>query len=404
MKDTQRHVCSAFSRRGFLTGAAAFALGRYAPPLRAQSGGSVLVYIGAYTPKGEGIHIFSMNPNDGSLKFMQVVNGVSPSSIAFSPDKRFLFAVNEISNFGGASDGSVTAYSVNRTTGNLKFVNVMSSRGAGPAHISVDNTGKYVIASNYGGGTVSVIPVDQNTGALGLATDVEKLSGPLGPTKPVDAPPGSFANSGHDAHHAHMAATDPSNKWLIATDLGTDLVSVWAFDANSGRLTPASTPSVAVSAGAGPRHFAFHPNGRWFYVINEEASTMTFMTFDPGTGLLQPQQSLSTLPSGFAGTNYTSEVGISPDGNFLYGVNRLHDTVAVFSIDGTGALTLIGETSTGGDYPRTFGIDPTGNYMYLLNQNADNIGILKIDRSTGLLTHTGQYAGVGSPSGIAFLS
>jgi 6-phosphogluconolactonase (cycloisomerase 2 family) len=346
-----------------------------------------------------------MNPSDGSLKFIKVFTTPSPSSIAFDPSKRFLFAVNEISNFNGSkSDGSVTAYSVNSANGNLKFVNVVSSRGAGPAHISVDTSGKYVLVSNYGGGTVSVIPFDQNSGMLGLATDVEMFSGPLGPTKAVDAPPGSFAISGHEAHHAHMAATDPSGNWMIATNLANDRVYVWAFDVNSGRLTPASTPSVAVSPGAGPRHFAFHPNGRWFYVINEEASTMTFMTFDVTSGTLQPQQSLSTLPAGFAGTNFDSEVGLSPDGNYLYGANRLHDTIAVFSIDATGSLTLLGETPTGGDYPRSFAFDPTGNYMYVLNQRSDNIGVLKVDRSTGLLTHTGIYPAVGSPSGIAFLS
>ncbi len=354
--------------------------------------------------------MFTVNQSDGSLEPVKIFTGLpSPSSIAFDPGYKFLFAVNEISNYVGSfptgkPDGSVTSFTVNRSTGDLKMVNVVSSRGAGPAHISVDPSGKYVLVSNYGGGTISVIPFDTGTGMLGMATDVETLTGPLGPLHPVDAPPGSFAISGHDAHHAHMAATDPSGKWLIGCDLGGDMVYVWQFDLASGRLTPANPPSVAVSAGAGPRHFAFHPNGRWCYIICEEASIMVFMTFDPATGVLQPQQNLSTLPSSFAGTNFTSEVAFSADGNYLYGANRLHDTIAVFSVDGTGSLKLIGETPTGGDYPRSFGIEPSGNYMYVLNQRSDNIGILKIDRTTGLLTQTGMYAAVGSPSSIAFLS
>jgi 6-phosphogluconolactonase (cycloisomerase 2 family) len=399
-----RGPLSAVSRRGLLKGAAAFLAAGYAPRLRAQSSGSVLVYIGAYTPNGQGIHILSMNPTDGSLKQIKIVTANSPSSIAFDPSNKFLFAVNEISNYNGNKDGSVTGYTVNRSTGDLTLVNVVSSGGASPAHVSVDASGKYVLASNYGGGTVSLIPFDPKTGMLSPPSDTKAFSGSLGTMYAVDRPYGSFANSGHEAHHAHMAATDPSGKWVIGTNLGNDQVYVWALDTAAGKLTPASVPTVAVSPGAGPRHFAFHPNGKWFYVINEEGSSMTFMAFDSLTGTLQPRQNLSTLPSGFTGTNYNSEVGLSPDGRFLYGANRLHDTIAVFSIDTTGNLTLLGETVLGGDYPRSFGIDPSGNYMYVLNQRSDNIGILKVNKSTGMLTHTGQFAGVGSPSGIAFLT
>ncbi|HZT29873.1 MAG TPA: lactonase family protein [Bryobacteraceae bacterium] len=397
---------SVCSRRDLLKGAAALAFGRLARPAFAQQAGSVLAYIGTYTPNGLGIHILSVNPADGSLTMVKAVTGTTnPSSIAFDASKKFLFAVNEISNYNGSkSDGSVTAFTVNRATGDLTPVNVVSSHGAGPAHISVAGSGNYVLVSNYGGGTISVIPFDPNTGALGAATDVETLSGPLGPLHPVEAPFGSFAISGHDAHHAHMAATDPSGKWVIGTDLGGDRIYVWQFNTTSGTLTPANPPSIAASLGAGPRHFAFHPNGRWCYIINEEASSLAFMQFDPVSGSLQPQQILSTLPMGFLGTNYTSEVAVSADGNFVYGANRLHDTIAVFSINSTGGLALLGETSTGGDYPRSFGIEPSGSYMYVLNQRSDNIGILKIDRTTGLLTQTGLYNGVGSPSSIAFLS
>ena len=389
------------SRRGLLKVVAAAAAVRSAPVM-AQSG-RILAYVGAYTPNGAGIHIFSVNPSDGELRRQRTIAAISPSSIAFSPSRKYLYAVNEISNFAGTTHGSVTSFGVDQSTGDLRPLNVVDSGGSGPAHVSVDPSGKWVLASNYGSGQVAVIPV-QADGSLGAATQVVTLSGPLGQNPAVDAPPRSFARSGHDRTHAHQTVTDQSGNYAFTCDLGTDRVFIWKFDRVAGALSPADQPFLQASNGAGPRHLDIHPNGRWVYVITEEASTMMFATFDVSQGSLTLQQTESTLPFNYEGTNYNSAVAVSPDGNYVYGANRLHDTIVVFGVDGIGGLTYLGETPTGGDYPRDFGIDPTGNFMYVLNQRSDHIAQLSINRSTGLLTHTGNYFGVGSPSRIAFLT
>ncbi len=412
MKDTdlqqQNAFYTALSRRGFLKGAAALAatystmastsaVGDGFPPSR------ILAYVGTYTPNGQGIHLFEMNPQTGELSFLKVAAKVTnPSALAFDPTGHYLYAVNEVSNFDG-TNGSVTAFSVNRSTGDLTLLNVVSSEGGGPAHISVDPTGKFVFVANYGGGSIAVLPV-LSGGALGSAVDVHQDVGSVGPTTATNAPPGSFAISGHDAPHAHMIEAAPGNSFVLSTDLGQDRIYVYSFNKKTGILTPASTPFASVPPGDGARHFAFHPNGRWMYSIQEEASTLIFFTFDPATGLLTEQQMVSALPKGFVGTSFASEVEVSADGRFLYALNRLHDTIAVFSIDDdSGELTHRGETSTLGDYPRNFAIDPTGNFLYTCNQRSDALTSFHIHHETGLLKFTGQYTAVGSPSIIVFL-
>lgn len=368
--------------------------------------GTILAYVGTYTPNGQGIHQFSVDPGTGKLTQTKVFPAVNPSWISFSPDKKFLYAANEISNFNGGTTGAVSAYSVS-STGDLTLLNTISSGGAGPAHCSVHPSGKYVFVANYGGGNVAVLPV-RTDGALLSASDIQADAntcspGPcaVGPTHAAKAPPGSFAISGHDAPHGHMIASDPNGNYVIANDLGLDRTIVWKFDAVAGRLlTPRTIPS---SAGGGPRHFAFHPNGRWFYSINEEASTLTFMTYDASTGTLSPQEEIATVAPGFVGTNFTSEVIVSPDGNFVYGLNRLHDTIAVFALSGSGRPRLIDEESTLGDYPRSCGIEPNGDYFYSCNHRGDSISIFRITGGGGNLRFTGHYAAVGSPAVITFL-
>ena len=189
---------------------------------------------------------------------------------------------------------------MDRASGDLRIINAVSSQGAGPAHLSVDPSGRYVFAANYGGGSSVVLPIRPD-GSLGEATDVQAISGPLGPQPARDAPPGSFAISGHDAPHAHMAQTDPAGRFLLVSDLGTDRIYSYALDTRTGTLMPAAQPFVQASPGAGPRHFHFHPNGRWLYSLNEEASTLDVMTYNPGDGALTIQQSVSTLPAGYEG-------------------------------------------------------------------------------------------------------
>jgi len=394
-----------FSRRGFLKAATTVAAVARTVPLRAATG-QVVAYVGAYTDKDKNaLYIYDLNPADGTLTRRTVFQDVpSPSSLAISPSQKFLYAVNEISNFNGTRNGSVTAFAI-QPDGGLKILNVVSSQGAGPAHLSVDPSGKWVFAANYGGGSVVVVPIRAD-GSLGDATDVQSIpTTPLGPHQAQDGPPFSFADSGHDAPHAHMAQTDPSGNYLLLSDLGTDRIYIYKLDKTAGKLTPAAQPWVQANPGAGPRHFDFHRNGRWLYSLNEEASTLDYMTYDPASGALTLQQTVSTLPPGYQGTDYTSEVHVSADGRFVYAANRLHNSIAVLAIDpGDGTVTWLKEFWTQGDYPRYFGIEPFGNFLYVCHSRSDNITTFGVDRGTGHLEFTGQFTGLFNPSKIVFVT
>jgi 6-phosphogluconolactonase len=404
-KDVSNAPLSAFSRRGFLKGSTALAALGSAIPVAAQSG-QIIAYIGTSTGNGKGIHMFSVNTTDGTLTPTKILTGIpSPSSLAFHPNKKFLYAVNEISNFSGPNTtGSITAMSVDSATGDLKIMNRMSSGGTGPAHVSVDPTGKWLFASNYGGGSVAVLPIMAD-GSVGAPSDVQKITGPLGVQPAVEAPPGSFAISGHDAPHVHMAQTDPDGNYVLVTDLGTDRIYVYKLDKQRGTLTPSDPPFMQASLGAGPRHFDFHPNGRFVYAITEEASTMVVMDYNAASGRLTYKgQSASTLPAGYAGTNFPSAIHATRDGNFLYGLNRLHDTVVQFDINPDGWLLNPRHFWTRGSYPREFAVEPTGNFMYVLHTRSDNVTSFRVDKTTGALTFTGQFVPVGQPSKIVFLT
>ena len=335
----------------------------------------------------------------------KVLTGITrPSSLIFHPSKRYLYAINEISNFAGPNTvGSATSMAVDSATGDLRIMNVVSSGGAGPAHVGIDPEGRWLFAANYGGGSVAVLPILAD-GSLGPAADVQMLTGPLGPQPAWDAPPGSFAISGHDRTHAHQAEMDPAGNFLFVPDLGTDRIFIFALDKQSGKLTPGSQPFLQASPGAGPRHISFHPNRRWCYAINEEASTMLLMDYNESQGTLQIRQSVSTLPEGYAGTNYTSEIHVSSDGRFVYGLNRLHDSLVVFEINPDGWMIRVGETLTQGDYPRHFDFEPNGNFCYVLNQRSDHVAIFRLDRMTGMVQFTNQFVPVGNPSKIVFLT
>ena len=401
---------------GALAGAASFAASRSVAGSARGGKDRSLAYVGCYTPNGLGIHLFGVEA-DGDLSPIKVfttpnpsptsVSATNPSWLAFNPAKTHLYVANEIGNFNSTPAGAVSAFSVSQFDGELTFLNTVSSQGRGPAHVSVDPSGKYVLVSNYGGGNCAVIPILAD-GSLGSATDVQAdvntcASGPcpVGPTIAANAPPGSFARSGHDAPHAHMIETDPAGRFAIATDLGLDIVIIWTFDRTTGKLlAPRTFPT---SPGAGPRHFAFHPNGVWFYLLNEESSTLAFMRYDPATGSLRLVDEISTLPEGFVGTNFTSEIMVSPNGSFIYAANRLHDTIAIFSIERGGHPELIDEEWTRGDYPRSFNIDPTGRYMYVCNQRSDAVTTFKVLGNGHGLRFANRYTPVGSPAAIIFL-
>ncbi len=392
------------SRRALLKGAAALAI---APGTSFRVLGaapdSVLAYVSTYTPNGQGIYLFSLDLKTGLLTQIKVVAKIpSPSWIATHPNGNFLYAVNEVSNFTTSPpSGSVTAFAIDRGTADLTLINVVSSQGAGPAHLSVDPLGQFVFVANYGGGSFAVLPI-QADGSLGNAAFVQQDIDSVGPTKATNGPPGSFAISGHDAPHAHMIQADAAGKYVFGADLGQDRIYIWTLSRPSGQLIPNSPPFIAVPPGDGPRHFAFHPNGLFLYSLQEEASTLLVYQYDAGSGLLTQQQMISTLPAGFGGTNFTSEVRVSPDGAFVYAANRLHDSIAIFAVNSSGSLSLMDEAWTRGDYPRSFTIDPTGNFLVACNQRSDALVTFNI--KTNKLVFIGQYKPVGSPACVVFLA
>ncbi|MGC1298971.1 MAG: lactonase family protein [Alloacidobacterium sp.] len=409
MRNTNR--TDIWSRRDFIKVAAPGVLGHFSSRRGLAAGakhGGVFAYVGSYTnvvdggANGEGIYRFEMEARTGALTARKLVaKAPNPSWIVIHPSKKYLYTVNEIVN---QESGAVSAYTIEPATGDLTLLNMVSSEGRGPAHMSLDASGKYAFVANYAGGTIAVLPILEG-GRLGAATDVHHDLGSVGAKSATNAPPGSFAISGHDAPHAHMIAPDPGNRFVLSVDLGQDRIYVYRFDSDSGKLSPSEAePFVSFPSGNGPRHFVFHPNARWIYVLGEESSTIAFFHYDATRGVLTLQQTISSLPERFAGTNFTSEVVISPDGRFLYAANRLHDTIAICAIDSNGKLTLIGEVSTMGDYPRHCTFDPSGKFFYVCNQRSDSITCFKVQRQTGLLSFTGLYTAVGSPSIVTFLS
>jgi 6-phosphogluconolactonase len=409
--------CARHSRRLFLKSATALAVGgaALAPARQKQTPrgkGPVLAYVGTYSSpqgpegskgNGQGIYLFEMDPGTGALSQREVFSDDSnPSWLAFDPSRTHLYAARETATFEGSNSGSVSAFSINRSNGHLTLLNTVGSGGGGPAHLSVHPSGRYVLVANYAGGTVAVLPIRPN-GELAAATDIKQDRGTVGSIHATSAPPGSFAISGHDRPHAHMIQADPSGKFVLATDLGLDQIFIWKFDSQTGTLSANRPESISLPSGDGPRHFAFHPNGRWLYSLQEESSTVVSFDYDATNGNLKPKQTISSLPKGFAGTSFTSEIMVSPDGRFVYAANRLHDSIAFFSVNNDGTLTFAGETCTRGDYPRSFNIDPTRNFLYSCNQRSDAIAAFRINRNTGALTFTGQYTALGTPAIIIFL-
>jgi len=352
---------------------------------------------------GRGIHLFQVNRDTGALKPAGIYRmGTSPSHLALNATGTRLYSANETDRVGEDAEGTVSAFAIDRTNGQLTLLNTVRSGGAGPTYVSIHPSGRFLLVANYFGGSVAVLPILPN-GRLAKATDIKIDAGQIGPTQASHAPPGSFAISGHDRTHAHMIQADPSGRFVLHVDLGLDQIYVWKFDERIGVLTPNAPPAVSLPPGDGPRHFHFHPNGRWFYSIQEEGSTIVLFDYDARAGRLNARQTVSTLPPGFAGSNFCSEILVSMDGKHVYAGNRLHDSIGIFSVASNGELAFLGEEWTRGDYPRSFNVDPTGSYLYSCNQRADNIAVFQVNRRTGLLEFTGHYAPVGNPSCIVFL-
>ena len=352
---------------------------------------------------GRGIHIFQVNRTTGLLSFAgEYLLGTSPSCLAVNAAGTRIYSANETDHVGTGKEGTVSAFAINQADGQLQLLNTIRSGGAGPTYVSIHPSGKFLLVANYFGGSIAVLPILAD-GKLGEPTDIKNDAGKIGPTKAVHAPKGSFAISGHDRTHAHMIEADPSGRFVLHVDLGLDQILVWKFDVEKGTLSPAETPAVSLPPGDGPRHFYFHPNGKWFYSIQEEGSTVVLFDYDATSGRLTDRQTISTLPAGYTGSNFCSEILVSADGKFLYAGNRLHDSIAIFSIGSDGLLTYLGEEWTRGNYPRSFNIDPSGKFLYCCNQRSDNVAQFEINPQTGGLKFTGNYTPVGNPSIIVFL-
>ena len=352
---------------------------------------------------GRGIHLFKVDRKTGAFTAAGVHElGTSPSCLAVGSNGTRLYSANETDQAGEGKEGTVSAFAISPADGKLERLNTVRSGGAGPTYISLHPSGRFLLVANYFGGSVSVLPVLAD-GKLGEATDVKNDSGEIGPTRAKNAPPGSFAFSGHDRTHAHMIQADPSGRFVLHVDLGLDRIYVWKFDDVRGKLTPADVPFVSLPPGDGPRHFHFHPNGRWFYSIQEEGSTLVLFDYDGTNGRLAPRQTISTLPEGFAGSNFCSEILVSADGRFVYAGNRLHDSIGIFAVGAGGELTHVTDEWTRGNYPRSFSFDPTGRFLYCCNQRGDNVAVFEVSQEKGTLRFTGQYVPVGNPSHIVFV-
>ena len=411
------------SRRSFLKAAAALAAATPFSQAKVRAGLAEVAtrlkaYVGTFSSplrdtlptqvdlppgNGRGIHIFDVDRETGALTPSGLHEmGISPSSLVLNADGTRMYSANETERVGDAKQGTVSAFAIDRTNGELKLLNSVPSGGAGPTYVSIHPSGRFVLVANYFGGSVAVLPI-LSDGKLGEATDIKNDAGKLGPTRAKNAPPGTFAFSGHDRTHAHMIQADPSGQFVLHVDLGLDTIYVWKFDDKKGLLSPAETPSVALPPGDGPRHFHFHPNGRWFYSIQEEGSNLVLFDYNADNGQLTPRQTISALPPGFAGSNFCSEILLSADGRFVYAGNRLHDSIGIFAIGADGTLTYVADEWTRGNYPRSFNFDPIGNFLYCCNQRGDNVAVFRVDQKTGGLTFTGHYAPVGNPSSIVFL-
>jgi 6-phosphogluconolactonase len=358
-----------------------------------------LVYVGTYTgPKSKGIHFFWLKTegNDVSQNITLVPLGVAaetpnPSFITLDAKRRLLFAVNEIDNFEGKPSGAVSAFAIDPATGKLTLINQRPSMGTGPCHLVLDKDGKNLLVANYNNGSVAVLPVAAD-GKLGEATSVIQHSGK------------SVNPERQKGPHAHCVTLDPANRFAFVCDLGLDQVLAYRFDPAQGKLTPAEPAFIATKPGAGPRHMAFRPDGKFAYVINELDSTVTTYAYDAEKGQLKELETLTTLPPYYDGPNSGAEIAVLPSGKFLFVSNRGNETLVLFEIDkDKGTLSYVEEQNTGGKKPRHFGVQPSAKHLAVANQSSDTVLVCRIDEGNGRLKPSGVFAEVGSPACVVFL-
>jgi 6-phosphogluconolactonase len=356
---------------------------------------SRLLYIGTYTgKKSKGIYSARFDSDTGKLSAPELAAETkNPSFLALHPNGRVLYAVGEIDDFQGMKTGAVSAFSIDGQSGKLSLLNQKPSGGGGPCHLCIDKTGKCMLVANYGSGHFAALPV-KDDGKLGAPREIIRFNG------------SSINRERQSGPHAHFVNFDPWNKFALGCDLGLDKVCVWKIEqgaTNGGKLI-LKYPAL-IKPGSGPRHLAFHPSEPFVYLINEMAATITVFAYDWDTPALRELQTISMLPEKFEGFKSGAEIQVHPLGKFVYGSNRGHNSIAVFSVDGkSGKLTLVQHQGTQGKTPRHFAIDPTGKWLLAENQDSDNIVIFRIDQETGKLSATGEKVEVGSPVCIQFVS
>lgn len=354
---------------------------------------SDLIYVGTYTERGrrDGIYLVRMDRSSGKLQRVAAVSaGANPSFLVIHPNGRVLYAVNELEKYNGKASGAVSSFTIARDTGALTKRNEQASEGGAPCYVSVDRTGRLVLVANYLGGNVAVLPVNAD-GALAPASQVVQHKG-TGPNAARQAGP-----------HAHYIRTDPSNRFVLAADLGADRVFLYRLDVDGKSLRHVEGGDAVMRPGAGPRHIEFHPTLPLVFVANELDSTVTTLRFDGDRGALSPVETRSTLPAGWTRTNYPADIHIAPSGRTLYVSNRGHNSLAVFSVaESTGALALQQVVSTEGDWPRNFTLDPSGRWLLVANQRSNSIVVFERDRETGRLRTTNQRLALPSPVCLRF--
>lgn len=351
-----------------------------------------VAYLGTYTGRGSrGIYAARFDAGTGAVTPLGCVAEMeNPSFLALHPNGRFLYAVGETGQFRGQRAGVVSAFAIDKESGQLRLLNQASSEGPGPCHLSVDATGRLVMVANYGGGSVAALPI-RDDGSLGEATAfIQHRGSSVHPARQKEP-------------HAHSINPSPDNRFALVADLGIDRVLTYRLDAAQGILTPNEPAFVALPPGSGPRHLAFQPGANRAFVINELTSTLASFAYEPEAGKLSLIDLQTTLPPGFEGPNSTAEVQVHPAGRFVYGSNRGHDSIAAFRVEADGRLTPLGQTPSGGRHPRNFAIDPTGRYLWAANRDSDNVTLFRIDFATGRLAPTGTILDVPMPVCVRFL-
>ncbi len=352
---------------------------------------SMIFYVGTYTSAdSQGIEAYRLQPEAGKLQFVKIFPGIRNASfLRFSANGRFLYAVNELSEWHQRPSGAVSAFAVDPQNGDLHLINQVSSQGRAPCYLTVSANGHFVLFNNYLDGTALSYSV-RNDGGLGALISLMRFHG------------SGIVKGRQDAPHVHSINLNPQNTFALVADLGTDHLTVLAFNDRSGELSKVRT--VQTAPGSGPRHTVFSADGTYLYVANELSNSVDVYSFVPSSGLMSHLQTVSTLPANVSAINYPADIHLSPDGRFLYVSNRGHESIARFSVQSSkGTLSFFGTDSVYGSWPRNFGLTPDGAFLIVANQKSHNLVLFRRNAQTGRLQKVDEIATVAAPACIAFL-